>query len=51
MAKVECPGCEGTKQMECPECWDNGYSEDCKTCLGDGIMPCNECSGTGEIED
>jgi DnaJ-class molecular chaperone len=54
---VDCPLCQGFKQIGCPTCGGSGilYGQiqgraaqaACPTCHGNGLCQCTACRGTG----
>ena len=54
---VDCPLCQGLKQIGCPTCGGSGIhrmerdggtlQSTCATCHGNGVCQCTACQGTG----
>ena len=47
----DCPSCYGLKEVECPECYNEGNNEHCQPCMGSGMIPCNVCNEDLASED
>jgi hypothetical protein len=45
---IECPECEGERQIEMLDCTMGSSSMCCGGCYK--YVPCTECEGNGEIE-
>lgn len=46
----DCEFCQGTGQVNCPECEEHGPKSDCDMCSGEGFATCPECDGEGFFE-
>ena len=54
---VDCPLCQGLKQIGCPKCGGSGIlrttrggdtlETSCGACQGKGVCQCTACQGTG----
>ena len=47
----QCPSCNGTKEVECPECYNEGNNENCQPCMGSGMIQCIVCDEDLASED